>query len=25
VQGDHAERIVTLLQAQGMKVKRAGG
>lgn len=25
VQGDHAERIVALLLAQGMKVKRAGG
>jgi translation initiation factor 1 len=25
VQGDHCERIVGLLQARGMKVKRAGG
>ncbi len=25
VQGDHCARIVELLQAQGMKVKRAGG
>lgn len=25
VQGDHCERVMTLLQAQGYKVKRAGG
>jgi translation initiation factor 1 len=25
VQGDHCERVITLLQAQGHKVKRAGG
>jgi translation initiation factor 1 len=25
VQGDHCERVMTLLQAQGHKVKRAGG
>lgn len=25
VQGDHCERIVTLLNAQGYKAKRAGG
>ncbi|MEO5734575.1 MAG: translation initiation factor Sui1 [Rubrivivax sp.] len=25
VQGDHAERLVALLQAEGFKVKRAGG
>jgi translation initiation factor 1 len=25
VQGDHAERVVALLQEQGFKVKRAGG
>ncbi len=25
IQGDHCDRIVALLQAQGMKVKRAGG
>ena len=25
VQGDHAERVMALLQAQGHKVKRAGG
>lgn len=25
VQGDHCDRVITLLQAQGHKVKRAGG
>lgn len=25
VQGDHVERVMTVLQAQGFKVKRAGG
>lgn len=25
VQGDHVERVMTMLQAQGLKVKRAGG
>jgi translation initiation factor 1 (eIF-1/SUI1) len=25
VQGDHVERVIAALQAQGFKVKRAGG
>jgi translation initiation factor 1 (eIF-1/SUI1) len=25
VQGDHAERLMALLQAEGWRVKRAGG